>query len=413
MMHLHHNEILVIAQEVTTVKKLFVLLGALVLGATFAQDPIKIGVTLELSGRYVGLGTPELQGAQVAQQQMPEVLGRPVELSICDNATEVEQAVACANRFVDEGVLAVIGSGSSGMSIPMAEVLQNAGIIMVTPSSTNNATTQIGDYIFRVAYNDAFQGQVAAGYAYNEIGARKVAIFRAQDDDYSFGLAQSFADTFASLGGETTVVDFVANTVDFTAQVNDIRNFAPDLIYAPIFCSEAASLVPQLKQQGFADMPLLGADASDDPQCPEGGGDAFAGWVFTAFAEPDQLTGEAAQRAQDFKALFQTAQPDGTFNGFTLAGADAYNVIIAAIQQAGSTDEAAVRDALANLTDYPGVTGSITFAGTDGTPADRVMGFFEYQGGTYDSKTPLFDVNFNFGGESGGADSGGADSGGN
>ena len=66
---------------------------------------------------------------------------------------------------------------------------------------------------------------------------------------------------------------------------------------------------------------------------------------------------------------------DGIFNGFTLAGADSYNVIVAAIQQAGSTDVAAVRDALANLTDYPGVTGSITFAGTDGTPADRVMGF--------------------------------------
>ncbi len=142
------------------------LLAASVGGAALAQEPIRIGVNLELSGRFVALGTPELEGIEAAlEQQGGTVLDRPIELSVCDNATTAEQSIACANRFVDEGVLAVIGSGGSTQSIPAAQVLQDAGIIMVSPSSTANDTTQIGDYIFRMAYNDAFHGATAAGYA--------------------------------------------------------------------------------------------------------------------------------------------------------------------------------------------------------------------------------------------------------
>jgi branched-chain amino acid transport system substrate-binding protein len=372
-------------------KKLLAVLVVLIFGAVSAQGPIRIGVNLELSGRFVALGTPELEGMQAALAQRPEVLGRRVELSVCDNGTTPEGSIACANRFVDEGVVAVLGTGGSSQAIPAAEVLQDAGIIMITPSSTNNATTQIGDYIFRIAYNDEFQGQVAAGYAYNQEGARRVAVVRQQDDDYSFGLAGFFSDEFVELGGETTIVDIVANQVDFAAQINDIRRFNPDLIYAPIFCAEAVPMVQQLRQQGFAETPLVGADAADDAQCPEAGGAAFDGWVFTAFAIPEQLTGDAAERAEDFQAFFRASMPNGTFNGFTLAGADAMNVILQALADAGTDEVDAVRDALAALEGYPGVTGDITFEGTDGTPADRIMGFFRYEGGTYPGE-PLFEV---------------------
>ena len=372
-------------------KRFFASLVVLLLGFALAQEPIRIGVNLELSGRLVSLGTPELEGVQAALEQQPEVLGRPVELSVCDNSSTPEGSIGCANRFVDEGVVAVIGTGGSSQAIPSAEVLQDAGIIQITPSSTNNATTLIGDYIFRMAYNDAFQGDVAAGYAANELGAQRVAIFRQQDDDYSFGLAGFFQDNFEALGGETVVVDVVANQVDFASQINEVRTFGPDAIYVPLFCSEAAPLAVQLRQQGFTDVPLLGADASDDPQCVDGAGDAINGWTYTAFAIPEQLTGEAAERAAEFQSFFSESQPDGTFNGFTLAGADSYNVLVEAINQAGDVDAAAVRDALQSIADFPGVTGSITYEGTDGTPADRVMGFFTYENATYPG-VPLFNV---------------------
>lgn len=370
-------------------KKIVVLIVAVTLGAAFAQTA-RIGVNLELSGRFATIGITSLQGAEAALAQS----GADVELSVCDNATTVEGSVACANRFVDEGVVAVIGPIASSFAIPAAEVLQDAGIPMVTTASTNPATTQIGDYIFRMAYTDDFQGRVAARYAFNDLDATDAIVFRQQDDDYSFGLAGFFAEEFEALGGETVTVDYVSNTVDFSAQINDVIGTDADVIYFSGFCAEGATLVPALRAAGFTQQ-ILGADASDDSQCPVGGGDVFDGFVFTGFGGAEVLTGEAAERAAAFAEFFATEVPDATdFNGFTLSGADSLNVVIEAIEVAGSTEHAAVRDALANLSDYPGVSGSITYAGTDGTPADRTIAFFQYNvpgdDGSEWNKTSLF-----------------------
>jgi branched-chain amino acid transport system substrate-binding protein len=343
------------------VKKLLAVLFVALLGAAMAQDRAIVGVNLELSGRFATIGTSTLQGIEAALQQSP--MADRIQLSICDNATTPEGSIACANRFVDEGAVAVLGAISSSMSIPAAEVLQDAGIIMISTSSTNPATTQIGDYIFRMAYTDDFQGRVAARYAFDDLGARSAIIFRQQDDDYSFGLANFFDQEFQTLGGTTQVVDYVANTVDFSAQINDILGVNADVIYFSGFCAEGATLVP-----------------SDDSQCPVGGGEAFNGYLFTGFGTAAVLEGEAAARAEEFASFFRIAFPDATdFNGFTLAGADSLNAIAQAISDAGTTtDVAAIRDALQALENYPGVSGDITYAGTDGTPADRTIAFFQY-----------------------------------
>jgi len=358
-------------------RPLLVLFLAL-LTAAMAQDPIIIGVNLELSGRMTVTGNDTLNGIRVAHMQQDTVLGRPIQLSVCDNASTPEGSVACANRFVDEGAVAVLGTYASSHSIPAAGVFQEAGVVMVSTGSTNPATTQVGDYIFRIPYTDQFQGRVAAQWAWNEGHGQRVAIFRQQDDDYSVGLTGFFREALEEYGGETIVLDYTANTVDFSAQINDLRAFNPTMIYYSGFCAEAATLIPQLRQQGF-DVPLLGGDASDDSQCPEGGGQAFDGYTFTSFGEPEVLSGEAAERASAFGEVYRAQYPDVGFTGFTLAGADAYKVVVAAIEAAGTDDPAAVRDALANLEGFPGVSGEITFVGTDGTPANRVMGLYAYQ----------------------------------
>ena len=354
-------------------KKPLAILAFSLLSIAMAQ--VTIGVNLELSGRLSTIGIPTWQGIEVALTQ----LNTDVTLSVCDNASTVEGSVACANRFVDEGVVAVLGAISSSMSIPAAEVLQEAGIIMISTSSTNPATTQIGDYIFRMAYTDDFQGKVAAHYAFNDLGASSAIVFRQQDDDYSFGLAGFFVEEFEALGGMAEVVDYVANTTDFNAQINDILGVDADIIYFSGSCAEGASLIPQLRNAGI-DTQILAADASDSSRCPVEGGEAFNGFLFTSFAEPEILSGEAAQRAQDFRSFFNMAFPDAAdFNGFTLAGADSLNVIAEAVGRAGAMASVAeIRDQLAALVGFPGVSGEITYAGTDGTPSDRTIGFFEY-----------------------------------
>ncbi|MEZ4607139.1 MAG: hypothetical protein R2865_10185 [Deinococcales bacterium] len=92
-----------------------------------------------------------------------------------------------------------------------------------------------------MAYTDDFQGKVAARYAKNALSANNAIIFRQQDDDYSFGLAGFFKDEFEAMGGTTVVVDFVANTTDFNAQINDILGLEADVIYYAGFCAEGSA----------------------------------------------------------------------------------------------------------------------------------------------------------------------------
>ncbi|MDE0099109.1 MAG: ABC transporter substrate-binding protein, partial [Truepera sp.] len=98
-----------------------------------AMAQATVGINLELSGRLSTIGIPTWQGIEVALTQ----LNTDVTLSVCDNASTVEGSVACANRFVDEGVVAVLGAIGSSISIPAAEVLQEAEVIMISTSSTN------------------------------------------------------------------------------------------------------------------------------------------------------------------------------------------------------------------------------------------------------------------------------------
>ncbi len=380
-------------------KRTFVTLLALSLFAGLAaaqDDTIRLGVNLELSGRFAVLGSTSLEGVEAAHLQNPTINGIPVELSVCDNASTVEGSVACANRFIDEGVLAVLGPISTTHAIPAADTLQDAGIIMISNGSTNPATTQVGDHIFRMTYTDDYQGRLAARYLHEDQGFERVAIFRQQDDDYSFGLANFFDEEFRALGGETIMLDYVSFTVDFSSQINDVRGFDPDGFYFSGFCAEGASLIPQLRGQGF-DQLVIGADAADDSQCPEAGGDAFDGFMFTGFGTAAVLEGAAAERAAEFEAFFREAMPEATdFNGWTLSGADSFNAIKAAIEAAGSTESDAVLAELAALDGYPGVSGDITFLGTDGTPADRMIAFFQLsvpgEDGADWSKAELFGI---------------------
>jgi branched-chain amino acid transport system substrate-binding protein len=360
-------------------KRLLVVLVVSAFCVALAQDSVKLGVNLELSGRFAVLGTTSLEGVEAAHKQSPAIDGANVELSVCDNASTVEGSVACANRFIDEGVLAVLGPISTTHAIPAAETLQAAGIIMISNGSTNPATTQVGDHIFRMTYTDDYQGRLAARYLHDDRGFERAAVFRQQDDDYSFGLANFFDEEFRNLGGETIMLDYVSFTVDFSSQINDLQGFNPDAFYFSGFCAEGASLIPQLRNQGY-DQLVIGADAADDSQCPEAGGAAFDGFMFTGFGTAAVLTGEAAERASEFEEFFHTAMPDSKdFNGWTLSGADSYNAVKAAIEASGSTESAAVLAALQDLDRYPGVSGDITFKGTDGTPADRMIAFFELQ----------------------------------
>lgn len=328
---------------------------------TSESDVIKIGVFQPLTGANAAGGEMELEGTKLANEMFPEVLGKKIELVIVDNKSDRVEAGNAVARLVErDKVSAVIGSWGSGFSMAAGETLKNAGIPAVAPSATNPLVTLDNDYYFRVCFIDTFQGKVLAQLAYEELGAKKVAIIQEVNNDYSVGLAQFFSNEFKDLtsddGSIVEVANYNTGDQDFTAQLTNIKAKNPDVIFAPGNFTESALIMKQAKELGI-DVPFLGGDTWETPEFIEVGQDAVEGAMLTTFfATEVPLNDLSKEFIEKYREKFNREPSAVAALGF-----DAYLVIRDAIERAGDpNDTAKIKDEIAKTNNFQGATGSIT-----------------------------------------------------
>ncbi|WBW97173.1 ABC transporter substrate-binding protein [Oceanirhabdus sp. W0125-5] len=323
-------------------------------------DVIKIGVFEPLTGANAAGGALEVEGIKLANELYPEILGKKVELIILDNKSDKVEAANAATRLVDKDkVSAIIGSWGSGFSIAAGKVVKDAEVPAVGTSCTNPLVTLNNDYYFRVCFIDPFQGNVMANYAYNKVGAKKVAFIIEKSNDYAVGLAKFFEDTFTELSGDKDSVVYRAyyNTgdQDFTAQLTSIKQSGAEAIFAPGNFTESALIIKQAKQLGL-DLPILGGDTWETPEVIEIAGDAAEGVVFSTFFDANaKLTDKTTEFIKAYKEKYNKEPAAVTALAF-----DAYLLILDAIERADSTEPNDIRDALADTKDFPGAAGIVT-----------------------------------------------------
>jgi branched-chain amino acid transport system substrate-binding protein len=246
----------------------------------------------------------------------------------------------------------MVGEIASRRTLAAAPVSQRYHVPMITPASTNERVTQVGDYIFRVCFIDPFQGEVLSKFAYNDLHARRAAVLRDITQDYSVGLADSIQQHFTALGGTVLApVSYSAGDADFRGVLTAIRRERPDVIFDTGYYPEAAVIVRQARELGMK-MPILGGD----------------GWVGDALANgrealnntyiSNHYSGDAPDPiVQTFVTSYRKAygrEPDS----LAALSYDAVKVLADAITRAGTTDGPKVRDALATA-DVVGVTGRL------------------------------------------------------
>ena len=320
---------------------------------------VKFGVFEPLTGANAAGGAMEIEGLEIANELYPEVMGMPIELVIVDNKSDKVEAANAATKLVDQDkVNAVIGSWGSSFSMAAGPIVEEAGVPAVGTSCTNPLVTLGNDYYFRVTFIDSFQGVVMANYAYEVLGAEKVAIVQEISNDYSVGLVKFFTDAFVELTGNEDSIVYVAsyNTgdQDFTAQLTNIKTLEPDAIFAPGNYSESAMLIKQAKELDM-DVPFLGADTWETPEFIDIGGEAVNGTVFSTFFDSKvPLTPESEVFLDAYRAKFDKEPASVTALAY-----DAYILLVNAIERAGSADPAAIRDALADTTGFDGAAGVI------------------------------------------------------
>lgn len=325
---------------------------------------IKIGVFQPTTGENGGGGFQEVLGIRYANQMHPTVnIGGEeyaVKLVEVDNKSDKTEAVNAAQKLVSEKVSVVLGSYGSGVSIAAGQIFADAKIPAIGCSCTNPQVTQGNDYYFRVCFLDPFQGTVMANYA-NDKGAKTAAVITQLGDDYSSGLGSFFKTAFADLGGSVVSEEqFQTNQTDFKAILTNIKAQNPDIIFAPSSITTAPLIIKQARELGIT-ATIAAGDTWENSTIIENAGDSAEGVVLsTFFDEAEPANDEAASFISGFKTYLKDQKQEEIIPAVSALGYDAYLAALKAIEDAGSTDTTAIRDALKNVS-IDGVTGSISF----------------------------------------------------
>lgn len=300
--------------------------------------------------------------------------GTKLRVIVEDDQSKPEEAATAVNKLVDQdAVVAVLGEVASSRSMAAGPICQEAGVPMISPSSTNPKVTEIGDYIFRVCFIDPFQGQMIAKFAKSTLNFTRAAVLRDIKNDYSVGLANYFSEAFRALGG-TIVGDeaYSEGDQDFKAQLTVLKNKRPQFLMVPGYYTDVGLIARQARELGL-DVPMLGGDGWVSDRLLEIAEDALNGsYLVNHYWQEDP--NPAVQRfVQEYRARYK-ATPDG----LAALGYDAAGVLVHSLERLRTEDPAAfkalcgkqgdeqkaarvkLRDTIASTKDFPGVTGRIS-----------------------------------------------------
>jgi len=324
------------------------------------RSTLKIGYFGDLTGPTYNFGQSAMNGVLMAAAKVNQYGGidnRQIDVVIQDDRGSAEEAARLTGKLIDQDkVVAVIAGGVSGNSRAAAPKAQSAHIPLISPSSTDPAVTQTGDYIFRACFVDSFQGEVMASFAADRLKAKKAAILFDINSTYGRGLTEFFETSFRKLGGEiVNKQSYTQGDSDFKGQLSSIKAAEPDVIYIPGYYLEVALIAKQARALGL-DQPLLGGDGWDAPELWQLGGDALNGSYISTHYSPDDPSPKIQEFVQEYKQRYQNLVPDA----HAALAYDATLLLFDAIKRAGTTDGPQLRDALAHTKDFDGVTGLIS-----------------------------------------------------
>jgi branched-chain amino acid transport system substrate-binding protein len=342
-----------------TIGGIAALAGAVALaGSALAQEPIRIGFHVPLTGFAAGDGQSARLGAELAIEQINAeggVLDRPLELVVYDDQAAAEQAVPLANRLLGEGVKAAISGSYSAPTRASAGVFQKAKIPYISAYAIHPDITRTGDHVFRTSFMGEVQGRAGAKLVGDIMDKQRVVLITL-NNDFGQSLAQGFKEAAEQFGIEiVNEYSYGLKDRQFGSIVASVKRDDPEAIYASGYFFTAGPLVSQLRAGGVQ-APIIGQEGYDTQQFLDIAKTAAEGVIITTSLDRD--TEDEAMRTfiEQFeeKAGFPADMVAATTN-------TAVHVMADAIRRAGEVDPQKIRDALAATEDLPTATGHITF----------------------------------------------------
>ena len=361
-----------------------VLAAALLSGAARAQ--VVMGVGAPITGQDAAFGAQLKNGAEQAVADINAsggVLGQKIDLKVGDDAGDAKQGRSVANQFIGDGVTFVVGHFNSSVTMPASDAYNEAGVLEITPGSTNPQITERGyPMLFRTCGRDDQQGAVAAAYLIAHARDKKIAIIH-DKSTYGKGLADETRKALTAAGIHEVLYEGLnKGEKDFSAIVSKIKSVDADIVFFGGVHTEGGLLVRQMRDQGVK-AALMGGDGIASQEFAAIAGPGVEGTLMTFPPDPRQRP-EAAAVVKEFEA--RNYNPE-TYTLYSYADVQA---IKQGIEKAKSTDPAAVAKALHDGGPYKTVVGDLSFdAKGDVTRADYVV--YEWRKGP-DGKITYFQL---------------------
>ncbi len=330
--------------------KMFSLLAAVALTLTFsagamAGDVIKIGVAGAHSGDLASYGLPTVKAAELVVKHVNEkggINGSKVELMVEDDVCKPEVATNTATKLVSGGVNVVIGHICSGATKAALPIYNEADVIVMSPSATNPALTQSGDYpnFYRTIASDDAQARTEVDFAINVLKAKKIAVIH-DKGDYGKGLAE-FAKLFIEQGAKAEVVLYEGITpgaVDYSAVVQKIKRSRADAIIFGGYHPEASKIITQIRKKKMETIFISDDGVKDDTFIKVAG--KYAEGVY-ATGPADVSTNPITKQYREEHMKVYGSEPGAFFDNAVTAAI----VLTNAIEKAGSTDPKAIAKVL-------------------------------------------------------------------
>lgn len=335
-------------------------------GGGAGAGPIKIGLLAPLSGAVPTFGLSTKEGAELAVKEWNAkggVLGRQIELIVADSQCEADPAVNAANKLIDQdGVKYIIGEVCSKASIPVSEIVNQKGVVQISPTSTNPAVTVDKDgktktYTFRACFIDPFQGLVMAKFAQGK-GYKTAFIMYDQGNDYVRGLAEAFEKAFTEIGGQIVGKEtYTSSDTDFSAILTKVAESKAEVLFLPDYYNIVNLVGAQAKDKGVTAV-MMGGDGWDSADLDVAAAD---GGFYSNHYDAGDTRPIVVEWLKKYGAEYKDANGNPKVpDALATLAYDAANLLIAAIEKAGVDDPAKVAEALAGLT-WEGVSGKITF----------------------------------------------------
>lgn len=327
------------------------------------EDTVKIGSMFELTGAAAAYGTSMNNAVHMAAEEINAeggINGKEIEIVEYDTKTDETEAASLTTRLgTRDNVSAIIGPATTGSMQAAIPSANSAEVPVMSPTATDDGVLTADDgsvhpFAWRTSFTNSFQGSSLAQFANSHLDASNAVILSDNSSDYAIGLSKTFEEVFD--GDIVGTENFSEGETDFNAVLTNINELDFDILYVPGYYEEAGPIIKQAREMGI-DQPILGPDGMGNEILRELAGvenmnDVYYTSHFVVTSEDPNV--------QEFVTNYQE-EFDIEADMFTGLAYDSVYVIKEAIERVESTDPKDVNEALADTTDFEGITGTFSF----------------------------------------------------